>query len=1291
MKPTRLLLVVALLSTALIAVYPAYQAKSDRAEVTLQAAIKKEMVDGDLKTAIEQYKKIIATRGTSRETVAKAMLRLGGCYEKLGSKEAQQIYRRLINDYSENKNEVSVARIRLISLERTLADLNLKPTFRKINIASNPQNGVLSADGKKLAFISNGAVWIVPLHGNIDPGIAGEPIRLREIPGVADNGSLMAWSADGKWIAVNGQANGKSAAYVIPVNGGEPRVVQMPDRGWHAWGLRLSLSRDGQMLAFSALELNTRQEETEILNRYIYTIPTAGGKPKKISSGWARLPSFSSDGKFISYVGYGEIDDRKSKEESSRPGDLWVVASTGEKPLKLTSIDGHLRGPVWSPDGRYIAVHHEPRGNNDNSKEIWVYPVSPDVSGVGEPGKIVLPRSSMNMLAGWTPNNELGVFIQSEEHAAVYTVPASGGLAVQISPGGLAPYYPRWSKNGEDRIYFRGYNDMKVPLLYVPDAGGDPVTVPVKSERELISMLPGGGVNVSPDGKMIVTSAGQLPPDPKEGVDIWTIPLDGGSATRLTNDGLFKRYPCWSPDGRSIAFIKWHEKSKDEGFNAIYVIPAKGGEIRQITSEMDNVARGAIAYSPDGKQIAFFSGDAIKAISLESGKTEVLVAGIKHGIHSDLFYSPDGSKIAHNADDKIWITSLDGGKPQELKTSLPNNAKHYGFSWSPDGKKIAFTTSVGGEAEFWLISNFLPLEKLAQKNEKENVTESEGIRIKSIWKAPYTDWLGSVSPDGRLHAYVYWGDGDLAIRDLVSGENKILTHDADPDSNGFAEAPTFSRNGKQIAYSWWNPNHTNDLFLIDVNNPSPRRLYRREGEEAYPQFWLSDEELIFSSRNYTTRKVEVCSLNILNGTIHELRKFDNGQWGRLSGSPDGKYIAYDFRNKTDNGNFDISLLPDKGESEVPLIKHPANDRVLGWMPGRKEFLFISDRSGTWDLWAIAVDNGKPSGPVKRIYTDIGEVSPAGFAQNGDCFVGSARRFTNTLIAPFNPDTGEIDEKSGQALLGSPWTAGWSPDGRYLTYDNNIRDLKTGEERKFAENLQFTHPIRWSPDGNSVLVIGYDKVKRRREGSRGGVYSVDIKTGQINEVILLSDYKYTTPRDDAFPLSDVQWSSDGKSIFYLFFQDRLAKHDLATGEDKILYTHSHFDRGVMSLSPDGKNLLLATKSPEEKKSRLFTIPAEGGKEKMLCTAQEADNFYFAGWFPDGKYVYFVETKDGASLWRVPAEGGIPQKNWQLKNPARILGLHPDGKHIALSFSESTTEVKVIKNLAQELGKVFSMHK
>ncbi|MCJ7485436.1 MAG: hypothetical protein MUQ25_04625, partial [Candidatus Aminicenantes bacterium] len=399
----------------------------------------------------------------------------------------------------------------------------------------------------------------------------------------------------------------------------------------------------------------------------------------------------------------------------------------------------------------------------------------------------------------------------------------------------------------------------------------------------------------------------------------------------------------------------------------------------------------------------------------------------------------------------------------------------------------------------------------------------------------------------------------------------------------------------------------------------------------------------------------------------------------------------------DKGNSDINLFEMHGSGEIPLVKHPAKDMPLGWVPGRKEFLFTSDRSGTWDLWAIPVDKGKPSGPVERIYTNVGQVQPVGFAQNGDCFIGFSRRNFSAIIAPFNAETGELDEKSGKSLLGSNWLATWSPDGRYLAYGGDdrqvhIRDLKTGEERVLTEILiNAVYPC-WSPDGNSILMVGIDKDKFRTQGYKGGVYAVDVKTSRITEILLLSDYQYNTPDDDAFPLSDVQWSLDGKSIFYLFFKDRLVKHDLATGEDTILYKHPNFERDVMKRSPDGKKLFFATRPPEGKKSRLFTIPVEGGKEKELCTAQEADIFGIGMWSPDGIYIYFTEVKDGGtSLWRIPAEGGTPQKVWQSKNRAVILGIHPDGTQMAFTINERELEIRVIENLVEELDKVFKASK
>ncbi len=586
------------------------------------------------------------------------------------------------------------------------------------------------------------------------------------------------------------------------------------------------------------------------------------------------------------------------------------------------------------------------------------------------------------------------------------------------------------------------------------------------------------------------------------------------------------------------------------------------------------------------------------------------------------------------------------------------------------------------------------LERLGQKSE-----EPEGIRIKQIWKKPYTDSLGTVSSDGRFYAHVYWGEGDVAIHDLASGEDRILTHDADL-ATGFAMEPTFSKDGKRIAYSWWNTDHTYDLFLVDVENPKPRKLYRREGEHVYPVAWLSDDELIFQRMTYETKVLQVCSLSVSSGAIHVLKTMGRGQIPQFSCSSDGKFIAYNFANETDNGNFDINILAVDGSGETVLVRHPANDGVLGWVPGRREFLFISDRSGTFDVWAIPVDEGKPSGPARRIYTGIGRVEPVGFAQNGDCFFGFNRRNFNVYLAPFNTETGELLEKSGKTVFGSNLGVKWSPDGQYLAYCKEnawsknplqlvIQDLKTGEERTLADNL-VAMKHSWSPDGNSILAIGFEKSASTRGA---GIYRVDVRSGQAAQILNLLDYKDTInpPGDDAFPLSDVEWSADGRSFFYLFFTDRLVKRDLASGEEKTLYNSSRFDRSVLNRSPDGRNLLFAIRSPEDKKSHLYTMPIDGGEEKELCTAQEANYIEMGMWSPDGKYVYFTERQEGTSLWRVSAEGGMPQKVWQSKNRAEFYDIHPGGKQLAFAVHERELEIRVIENLVQELDKINKTEK
>ncbi|MBN2863989.1 MAG: PD40 domain-containing protein, partial [Bacteroidales bacterium] len=582
--------------------------------------------------------------------------------------------------------------------------------------------------------------------------------------------------------------------------------------------------------------------------------------------------------------------------------------------------------------------------------------------------------------------------------------------------------------------------------------------------------------------------------------------------------------------------------------------------------------------------------------------------------------------------------------------------------------------------------------------------EPEGLKIRQIWRSPYMDDLGTVSSDGLFRSYVDWGLGDVAIHNLITDEKKKLTDKACMgDTAYFALGTTISKNGKLIASSWWKPNNTTDLILVDVDNPTMNVIYSKEGEAVYPSAWLSDKELIATRYSAEKNIVQIVSFKIPDKTQKIIKSLKRSQNLQLACSPDEKYIAYNFANDSDNGNSDINLLSAEGDKDIPLIRHPANDKVLGWVPGRKEFLFISDRSGTWDLWAIKLDDTEPSGLAKRIFTDIGAVEPMGVTQNGQCYVGFVRRNFGTNISPFDPEEGVIDLNSVISLKGSNFGMRWSPDGQCLAYmnlDNErqgeirlvVRDLKTGNEQDPSNNMIMPLGIEWSPDGNSLLIIGGEKGKLPSEGYKGGAFLVNIKSGQTKKVFLLSDYEYNTPNDDAYPLSNIEWSDDGKSFYYLFFKDRLVKHDLVTGGDKILCRHPDFTRNTLDLSPDGKTLLFGLRYPGKEKSRLVTMPAEGGEETEICTAQDANNIYTAFWSPDGKYIYFTELIENlkTNLWRVPVAGGKPEKTWSSESRVEICDLYPDVNQVTYSIRERATEVRVIENLLQELERLDKMN-
>jgi TolB protein len=236
----------------------------------------------------------------------------------------------------------------------------------------------------------------------------------------------------------------------------------------------------------------------------------------------------------------------------------------------------------------------------------------------------------------------------------------------------------------------------------------------------------------SPDGRKIAfeASRGGFLGD-RSYSDIFVVNADGSDLRRLTRTYADDWRPVWSPDGRKIAFDR-----NDDGYNAIWVINADGRHARKLTPghafgypvwsadgrriaftdrgswlyimNADGSGRhrllqgGGIAWSPNGRNIAFKAAYGIWLMNADGGDRHLLVRG---GYRAR--WSPDGRKIVFGKDDgdlEIFVVNADGSGLRRLTDN--RGTQDQNPSWSPDGKAIVFTRTVGfrGKGETYLMN-----------------------------------------------------------------------------------------------------------------------------------------------------------------------------------------------------------------------------------------------------------------------------------------------------------------------------------------------------------------------------------------------------------------------------------------------------------------------------------------------------------------------------------------------------------------------------------------------------------
>src|SRR5687767_10756293 len=215
------------------------------------------------------------------------------------------------------------------------------------------------------------------------------------------------------------------------------------------------------------------------------------------------------------------------------------------------------------------------------------------------------------------------------------------------------------------------------------------------------------------------------------------------------------------------------------------------------------------------------------------------------------------------------------------------------------------------------------------------------LTARQIWSGKGVDIEGQPSPDGRYLTFVDWRKkGNLAIRDLNAGTERLLTQDA---GEQFAYwGAVFSPDGRQIAYQWC----CDQIRIINTDGSRGRVLLR--DKNAYPMqpaAWSPDSKYIAALIGRTSDKVNrIALISVTDGSVTPLKTVGWAYPAIGDFSPDGRFLVYSLGGtKTANGG--VFAIAVDGSREIPLVEGPSGFKAPAWTPDGRSVVFPSNRSG----------------------------------------------------------------------------------------------------------------------------------------------------------------------------------------------------------------------------------------------------------------------------------------------------------------------------------------------------------
>ncbi|MDE5989893.1 MAG: peptidase S41 [Duncaniella sp.] len=470
-------------------------------------------------------------------------------------------------------------------------------------------------------------------------------------------------------------------------------------------------------------------------------------------------------------------------------------------------------------------------------------------------------------------------------------------------------------------------------------------------------------VRISPDGsKIAFTYKG----------DIFTVPANGGSATRLTSNQAYEAMPVWSPDGKKIAFTSDREGNAD-----IYIMDANGGEATRLT--FNSVAETPWAFTPDGSAVVYSAaiqdapGSLLFPASWQTELYQVPVSGgrpvqILSTPAEAVSYLPDGKSFVYvdrkGLEDE-WRKHHTSSVTRDLWKYDASTGRHTNLTAragedrnpvvSPDGKTLWFLSERDG-GSFNVYS--APADDLSKATRLTNFT-THPVRFLSRG----ADGTLAFTYDGEIYTMRPGSKPAKVKIDVTADQSEPLRIRNVSGAGGAVASP----DGKQVAFS-----NRGDIFVTSVDYQTTRQITSTPAAESAIAWGKDNRTLYYTSDRdghlniYSTRIGREADPNFPNATlIEESAVFPaNDRTDRATPvmSPDGKKMAFTIDRR------DIAVM----DMDSKKVRRLTNGNICNDRDGQLEYSWSPD--GKWLVAVVDMHRRSPYFDIAIINATDGSIT-----------------------------------------------------------------------------------------------------------------------------------------------------------------------------------------------------------------------------------------------------------------------------------------------------------------------------